>query len=872
MKKILCLLFCVAMCATAFPQKNARAFASLFYDALSYMYEDNYDIALLLWQEAETYDPQNPNLWYNLGVCYETTSKDREKAVSYLEKALDYVEADYEPNNHKVRSVPLDCHLHYATALRQLGKYDESIRAFRTAKKIGIENNNLEMQDKAEEGIEISNNAKLFSLQKSCNLIEVTNLGDVINTKFSDHSPAVVCSGDVLYFTSKRSHGVFNLYGYENIYVTKKGEDGWSEPKLLPNHINTNDCNESVVSVSSDGKQLYFFRSSPSTQGNLYLTELNDLGEWSKPQALSYSINSKYRETHIAIAPDGNSVYFTSDRPGGYGGLDIYVIKKLPNNKWTEPQLLPREVNTNKDEECPFVHPNGSILYFSSKGHNSVGGYDVFFSTINEDGTYSKAESMCSPINTSDNDVSYTISCDGVTAYIAAIREDSKGEYDIYQISDKGLDENVVAYEGYIFYADGAVPKSVRVWVKDKNNGEDVGSYEVNDKSGKYTCVVQKGNEYRLTYSKNGSSLCESAVNSTTEDSERYVRSRKPLMLDTIIIPFFNKSVEIYVTEQEGLSEDATSILANVASTNSEFKDEERKLYINLEYDGNLDKDSPQIQSIIEYLTSNGINYDDITYNNPPKDANVFNVRIHNTEQPLADKGSEITLPDDTNLVNPPLLDTVYIKNVYFDFDKYNIKAMYKENLDELAKFMNEYPAVKIEIGGHTDAIGTDEYNIVLSDRRARAVKNYLVSKGVKQDKIETQKFGERQPATDNNSSLSRAKNRRAIFRVLVQSNEKYLKIVDDIVLSSNYYSNSATANATSSKAAASTASSYRVQIFSLTKKKELSDLNIPDLKMAEFNGMYRYYFGNFSTYSEAQNKLNEIISKYPNAIIIENR
>ena len=391
MKKLILLILSVIFCVGAYSQKSSKSFMKLFYDASAYMYENNYGAALEYWKKAEDKDRENPNVWYNMGVCYKNSSKDRELAVEYLTKTLDYANPNYVTNDHTERTVPIDCYLELGSALRMLGKYDESVEMLNKAKEVASSNGREDLVTRANEELEVTANAKNLVNQKSCTKNDVANVGDVINSEYSDHSPVITCDGNTLYFTSKRPNAM-NSYDDEKIYVAHKKDNGeWSSPDLLPSPINTKGKNESVVAVSNDGKQLYFFRSGSSLQGNLYVVEQNDKGGWGKPKQLSSDINTKYRESHVTISPDGNSMYFSSDRPGGFGGLDIYVKKKLPNGKWSDPQLLPEEVNTASDEEYPFVHPNGSILYFNSKGHENVGGYDVFYSKINDDGTYSKA-------------------------------------------------------------------------------------------------------------------------------------------------------------------------------------------------------------------------------------------------------------------------------------------------------------------------------------------------------------------------------------------------------------------------------------------------------------------------------------------------
>ncbi|MBO7481903.1 MAG: PD40 domain-containing protein [Bacteroidales bacterium] len=856
MKKLVLLVLSVVFCVTLYSQKANKVFMSNFYDAVAYMYEDNYGAALDYWKKAEDKDPDNPNVWYNMGVCYKNSSKDRYLAVEYLTKSLDYANPNYVANDHTDRTCPIDCYMELGVALRMVGKYDESLAMLERAKEVYSSNGRSEKVKDVDDEIATTNNAMKMTAQKSCNRIDVTNMGDVINTEYSDHSPVITCDGNTLYFTSKRPNSL-NSRDDEKIYVSKRKNNGeWSSPDLLPSPINTKGNNESVVSISPDGKQLYFFRSGSSLQGNLYVSEMNDNGSWGKPKHLSSDINTKYRESHVSIAPDGNSMYFTSDRPGGFGGLDIYVMKKLPNGKWSEPQLLPEEVNTPKDEEYPTVHPNGSLLYFNSKGHESTGGYDVFYSRINDDGTYSKAENMCSPINTSDNDICYSLSCDGKTAYITGIREDSYGEYDIYVVEDKSADPNLIVYKGSVRYADQAIPKGVTVWVKDKTTGEDLGSYNVDETNGEYLCYLQGKDNYSITYSKNGETLKEIEKAPTNDENETFKRMGAPISLEDVVLPLLNKEASVAVHDDKNLTPDVTDVLDDVLKTAKDMKDESRQMIVNLDFDENeIPKDSPKMKMVTDYLGKE-VNSDDISYNQRPTDKNVYNIKVSSTSDIYAGPAKS-----DNDPYNKNYSDTLEIRNVYFDFDKSDIKSEYTKNLNDLAEYMKDNPGAKIEIGGHTDYVGTDEYNMVLSGRRAMSVKNYLVDRGVKQDKVEIKKYGESAPIASNSSSSTRKYNRRIEFKVLEQGSEKYLKVVSETNISKS---------ADAGNATASGEKVYRVQLFALSKEKNVDSFGVPNLKVREVNGVYKYYLGDFSSKSEANGILASLKDKYPEAIVLE--
>ena len=862
MKKLILLVLAALCFEIGYSQKSNKIFMNNFYDGVSYMYENNYDAALECWKKAEDMDPENPNVWYNLGVCYKNTAKDRELAVEYLTKCLDYVNPNYVYNDHTERTVPIDCYMQLGMALRMVGRYDESTEVLATAKEVAAENGKSGLEKIISEEIVTTDNAKNISEQKMCKSIRIRNLGDVVNSSSSDHSPVITCDGKTLYFTSKRLSEL-NESTDEKIYVTRKNDDGeWSSPELLPAPINTKGKNESAVSISPDGKRLYFFRSGSSLQGNLYYSDLGSDGTWGKPKHLNSDINTKYRESHIVVAPDGNSIFFTSDRPDGFGGLDIYMLKKQSNGKWSDPILLPAEVNTSRDEEYPFVHPNGSMLYFNSKGHESVGGYDVFFSKINDDGTFSKAESMCCPINTPDNDICYTLSCDGKTAYLTGVRQDSYGEYDIYEIADLS-EAPLITYQGSVKYADNAIPKGMVVWVKDKSTGEDLGSYEVDENTGKYNCDLRVFNEYSLTYSKNGDTVEERSKTPSKEEDEKFQKAGEPLALEDFILPLTEKEAQVTVYDNEGLTSDAVSVLDDVMKLAEEMKEESRQMIVNLEFDENkLKSDSPQMKKVTDYLGGK-VKSSDISYNQKPEGKNLYNIKVSYVPEVIADKGGD-AIVDDRDPDNVVYTDTLQIRNVYFDFDKYEVKSKYKGNLNELAEFMKENPGVKIEIGGHADYVGTDDYNYLLSGRRATAVKDYLVGMGVKQDKIEVVKYGESRPIASNANS-TRKYNRRVDFRVLVQGEGKYLKVVSENVKAASANVESHSDNVDGKKV-------YRVQVFALTHNVPVESFGIPDLKMRELNGFYKYYFGEYDTYESAEAALEQIKTMFPSAMIMESK
>ena len=282
-----------------------------------------------------------------------------------------------------------------------------------------------------ENGLEFVNNARNF---------KITNLGSAVNSSSKDYAPVLNADETVLIFTSRRAEdnlneNVFddNFY-YEDIFISKKVDGQWSKAKNIGESIN-NLYFDSNLALSADGKQLYFYKDGDNGDGNIFLSELQKDDTWSEPEPLSNNINSSYTENSLSISPDGNTLYFTSDRPGSYGGYDIYRCEKDRRGEWGKVTNLGQVVNTPYNEEGVFIGHDGKTLYFSSRGHKGMGGYDIFKSTYDEaEQTWGEPVNLGYPINTPDDDVYFVTTKDETTGYYATVRNDGLGYLDIYKV------------------------------------------------------------------------------------------------------------------------------------------------------------------------------------------------------------------------------------------------------------------------------------------------------------------------------------------------------------------------------------------------------------------------------------------------------
>jgi hypothetical protein len=341
-----------------------------------------------------------------------------------------------------------------------------------------------------------------ISFEKNRNdSVRIINLGSTINTAYSEYAPLISEEEDFLLFTSRRASKVhprkdpFGEY-FEDIYISKKVGDTWQAPSMLDTAINTF-LHDACTGLSADGKKLLIYRTSPDLKsGDIYESNF-DSTKFGTPFIITSNVNSKkYTETSACFSPDNNTIFFSSDRPGGYGGKDLYYMKKLDNGKWGTPFNLGPSINTAYNEDAPFVHPLNNTLFFSSEGHKNMGGYDIFKSNFDETGTFTEPENLGSPVNTSDDDLFFVLNATGSTGYFSSEREGGFGSQDIYKaIFVPPLSLNV--YHASIVNESDHVISKAEVILTDISTAKTIGIYQTNMRTGKIL-IISEPKEYQL--------------------------------------------------------------------------------------------------------------------------------------------------------------------------------------------------------------------------------------------------------------------------------------------------------------------------------------------------------------------------------------
>lgn len=604
-------------------------------DELFYTESPLYKLALPFYEKANKFNPENAELNNKLGICY-LNSNNKFKAYEYLSKAYKLVSG-------------VDAMIHYNLG-RSLQINSEWNKAIEEYNLYLLSTVNDEKRKASQKRISECNTGKEL-VAKPVN-VKIENLGPTINTKYPEYTPLISADESELFFTSRREDtfgadvDFIDQEYFEDIYKSEKINGVWTVAKNLGPPINTK-THDAGAGVSPDGHTMFVFKGDKNS-GDILVSKLIN-GAWIKPEDAGKNINTKYHESSACLSPDGNTLYFVSDKPGGLGGRDIYKSKWDDLRKeWMTAVNLGEPVNSAYDEEGVYMHPDGRTLYFSSQGHNNIGGYDIFYSKL-ENSAWLAPVNMGYPINTPDDDVFFEVSASGLHGYYASIKKEGFGEKDIYRVIFLGneiTESKMSVLKGVIRNSTTKEPLAANIELIDLDKGEHIGIFSTDSKTGKYLISLPAGKNYgAIAYSKD------------------------------------------FLFESDHF--------------------------------------------------------------NVPDSASYKEISMDIEMKPLIE-GNNIVLT-----------------NIFFDSDKFDLKTQSKDILERIVKLMKDYPTLKVEISGHTDNVGSDEYNQRLSASRAKSVVDYLIGLGVMKDRLSFIGYGETKPFTSNDTPEGKQKNRRIEFKIL---------------------------------------------------------------------------------------------------------
>jgi hypothetical protein len=527
MRRLLLAVICSAIMTPLFSQMAFGDFNQKFLEANQLMEEKLWDKSIALWEELYQTDSNNANVNYKLGYCYLQSANNKLKALPYLQNAASQKMAKkYDPYEPIETKAPIEAIYYYGHALHLNYQMDDAIVQFnRLLEKISEKHI---LRREANHRIAQCHQAKI-QVNNPQNYL-ISNVGPIVNSEYNDFGPVISLDERSLFFTSRRLRPdssnelltEFDTGEYrEDVYASYKDKNGnWMIPELL--NINT-DQHAASISVSPDGQTLYIYYDNDG-DGQLWSSKL--IGEtWSVPEMLGSDINSDAWETHVTVSADGRELYFTSNREGGSGGRDIYRCVKLPNNEWSKALNIGERINTEWEEDSPFLSADGNTLYFASSGHTSMGGFDIFYTTKGADGEWGEPQNIGYPVNTVDDDVFFFPTANGKRAYYASDRDEGFGLKDIYLIDmpDSPVESDLAVLKGFVYPAEGdPIPEDLYIMVMNKQTGE-VTEYRPRSRDGAYVAILPPCDSYQIDYILGEKVLQQELINVPCESAFRVI-------------------------------------------------------------------------------------------------------------------------------------------------------------------------------------------------------------------------------------------------------------------------------------------------------------------------------------------------------------
>jgi hypothetical protein len=676
----------------------------------------DYIMAAPYLKAAFNLDPENAKYAYMLGKSvYE--GDQPAQSLPYLVAAFNLDQ-----------SVTEDINYYLARAMHMSLNFEEAITYYQ-ADLARLEPESWLYKDTQMRIIQCQNGPK--SILKVVNY-KIENLGEYVNTTYPEYSSTFSDDYQYMIYTTRKPRKVkqvnrrrFHVEDInEEVYEASLNDNVWAKSKIFIKPI-PRWTHDASINLSDDGNTLIYYVDNRN-QGDVYVSHKEgENGEWSKRVSIGDKINTKeYNECSVFITDGGKTLYWVSDKPDGLGMKDLYKSTLDANGQWSEGENLGPNINTPYDDDAPFISADGKKMYFSSRGHNSMGGFDFFVSSLQSDGTWGKPENLGWPLNSVGDDI-YLVWKQGTEGfYFSSDRPGGYGEKDIYFAypSTDIPGTNVIA--GTVLDKETGKPVAADVMLIDKETNEVLETTKA---------VVAEGSKYRFVLPVSG---------------REYKIEVKVDQCDPAVTPV------------------ATSVgKYNVVSGTIKDAVTERPL------DAVVELMDPITNEVIDMMPTNPKTGN---YMFPVQSGRKYVIRVKANEYlpyyedfGVAPSGQLLSHYEDIGLQKLTEANKLVITWQFFDVDKHLIKSDYIKDLENVVTVMNKVPHMKLNIIGHTDSDASEEHNQELSENRAKAVAKYLTDRGIDPRRLNISGMGEAMPIYPNDSDEIKRWNRRVELYII---------------------------------------------------------------------------------------------------------
>lgn len=724
----------------------------------------NYKGALPMYLELEEAAAEVENLDYKIAKCLFEAEEvnDRIRSIAYFERI----------DVSTFKTLPHNFYMDFGDAYYQNQQVQEALGIYK--KEAELFSNDRRMLAAANKKISAANNAlELMRIPKN---VHIERLGEGINTEYTEYNPVVSADESVMAFTSL--HPVQSKTGEkigEDIMLSRNETGTWSIPSRVEVHTQNN---YGTAGISSDGQEMLIFIGS-SSGGSLYkITQEGNT--WSRPKPLGRNVQSSYLESTASLTPDQKTIYFASNRPGGYGGMDIYKSVKKDDGTWGKAVNLGPPINTRANEDAPFIHPNMQLLFFTTDGHKGMGGNDIFKSEL-VNGKWTEPKNMGYPINTTANDNYFTLIADGTRGYFSSDRPGGLGGQDIYYMDMPEDYETIplTLIKGRILDSETHQPIPTKIYMVEQETNEKIDFvYHPNPETGNYLVILPPNKNYDMIIESDG--FLPYTLNIDVPNQKEFYELYQKIYLKTI------KHFDVVVGQE-------VQVKNAFYRTNEEVMELMRR-----EHEASLiQKDSideyelmgqlmeASDQAAIDYLMElmllkNPIDQIDFADSNENLQA-ARRIYFYDESDESKFEKKEVdghviySLP--TMYVTseaeaqkerikeeaPEELDVPEeVLKVYFEVGKSDLAKNYESDLNQILDELKENPGFGVEISGYASSDGDEELNEKLSNQRAISVLDYLNHRGIVRRRIVAKGYG----ATENESE-SKEEDRRVDVRLV---------------------------------------------------------------------------------------------------------